>query len=232
MRALVVTGTDTAVGKTVVVAGLAAVAHAQGQRVAVVKPAQSGVADDEPGDLAEISRLSGVVDVHELARFSEPLAPGTAARRAGRSGPSPALVATLVERLADRDLVLIEGSGGALVHLDTAGGTILDVATLLGAPVVVIAHAGLGTLNAAALTCEGIRRRGLCCLGVIIGCWPAEPHLVARCNLDDLPLYAGARLIGRMPDGAAQLDRKAFLAAARAGIDSAIWRPAPVVATA
>jgi dethiobiotin synthetase len=82
MRALVVTGTDTEVGKTVVTAALAALARARGEKVTVVKPVQTGVRADEPGDLDEVRRLSGVDDLHEFARFPDPLAPAAAALQA------------------------------------------------------------------------------------------------------------------------------------------------------
>jgi dethiobiotin synthetase len=215
MRALVVSGTDTGVGKTVVVAALAALARERGERVAVLKPVQTGVRDAEPGDLEHVRRLAGVHDLHELARFAEPLAPATAARRAGRPAPSAATILAAVEALADRDLVLVEGAGGLLVKLDAAGVTIADVAALLGAPVLVVARAGLGTLNATALACEALRARDVRCAGVVVGCWPAAPDLAARCNLEDLPAYAGAPLLGRLAEGAGALDREAFLAAAQ-----------------
>ncbi len=65
----------------------------------------------------------------------------------------------------------------------------------------VVARAGLGTLNETALTCEALRARGLACAGVVIGAWPADPDLAARCNLEDLEAYAGAPLVGRLPGG-------------------------------
>lgn len=217
MAVVVVTGTDTGVGKTVITAALAALARARGERVAVVKPAQTGVGNGDPGDLHEIERLSGVDDLHELSRFEEPLAPATAARRAGMTPPSVAELAAEIACLEGRDLVLVEGAGGALVKLDAAGGTLGDLATALGAPALVVARAGLGTLNATALTCEALRSRGVECLGVVIGAWPARPDLAAYCNLDDLPTYAGCPLLGRLPEGAGQLPRPAFLQAARVG---------------
>jgi dethiobiotin synthetase len=218
MSVLVVSGTDTEVGKTVVTAGLAAMAWADSVRVAVVKPVQTGVGPDEPGDLDEVRRLSGVEDLHELGRLPDPLAPATAARRAGASLPSISEAAHEIRQLCDRELVLVEGAGGLLVHLDAAGGTLADLARELDAPVLVVARAELGTLNHTALTCEAIRARGLRCIGVVIGSWPREPTLAAGCNLDDLPAYAEAPLLGRMPERAGELDPAAFLAAAREGL--------------
>lgn len=214
MRVVVVTGTDTGVGKTVITAALAATLRQRGRRVAVVKPVQTGVAEGERGDLDEIGRLSGIEDLHEFARFSEPLAPGTAARRAG---VTPFPVRELADRIAalfDRELVLVEGAGGLLVELDHDGGTVADLAVLLRASAIVVARPGLGTLNATALTCAALRRRGVPCLGIMIGAWPTHPDIAARCNVEDLPRYAGVPLLARLPEGAAALDATAFEALA------------------
>jgi dethiobiotin synthetase len=124
--------------------------------------------------------------------------------------PTVAELAQRIRALDGRDLVLVEGSGGLLVRFDAAGGTVADVAALLEAPVVVVARAGLGTLNHSALTYEALRARGVRCLGVVIGAWPARPDIVARCNLEDLPLYAGVPLLGRMPERAGELNSSAF----------------------
>lgn len=216
MSTVIVTGTDTEVGKTVTTAAVAAVALAQGRTVAVLKPAQTGVDTDEPGDVAEVLRLAGEsVSGSELARFPEPLAPATAARRAGRAPVRPREVERAARALAaQHDLVLVEGAGGLLVRLDEAGSSLADVAQLLGAPVLVVARAGLGTLNATALTTEALRARGLSCLGVVFGSFPAEPDLATRCNLADLPDAAGAPLIGAIPEGAGTLPPANFRAAA------------------
>ena len=115
-----------------------------------------------------------------------------------------------MELAADHDLVLVEGAGGLLVRFDDDGGTLADVAAKLAAPVLVVAAAGLGTLNHTELTVTELRRRGLTCRGVVIGAWPAEPDLAARCNLVDLPAVTDAPLLGAVPDGAGALDPAAF----------------------
>lgn len=212
---LVVTGTGTGVGKTVVTAAIAALALAAGKRVAVLKPAQTGLHPGEPGDVDDVSRLAPGVTAVELARYPDPLAPETAARRAGLPPLDPAEAADAARKLAvDHDVVLVEGAGGLLVRF-TAGGTLADVAAELGAPVLVVATAGLGTLNSAALTAEALRHRGIACHGVVVGAWPDEPDLAARCNLADLPVVTGARLLGCLPGGSGALDAGGFTAVAR-----------------
>jgi dethiobiotin synthetase len=190
---IVVTGTDTGVGKTVVAAALCAITGWP-----YVKAAQTG--DDD--DAAEVARLAGV-ETRVLARFAAPLAPGSAG-----AGIAAADVAAAVPGEA-----VVEGAGGLLVRL-RGEDTLADVAALLGAPVLVVARAGLGTLNHTALTLEALRARGLACPGVVIGSWPAEPGLAEERNLDDLPRYAGVPLLGRIPEGAARLDPAAFRAQA------------------
>ncbi|MFJ3803147.1 dethiobiotin synthase [Streptomyces sp. NPDC090088] len=203
MPILVITGTGTEVGKTVTTAAVAAAAVAAGRSVAVLKAAQTGVRPDERGDADEVARLAGAVTAAEVARFPEPLAPGTAARRAGMSPVRPQDVAEAAAKLAtDHDLVLVEGAGGLLVRFDATGGTLADVARLLNAPVLLVASAGLGTLNTTELTARELRFRELELLGVVIGSWPDSPDLASRCNVADLPEVAGAPLLGALPAGA------------------------------
>lgn len=213
----VVTGTGTEVGKTVATAAMAAAARAHGLSVAVLKPAQTGLESGEPGDVEQVRRLAGEeITGAELARYPEPLAPETAARRAGLPGVEPARIARAARRLAARhDVVLVEGAGGLLVRFDENGATLADAARLLQAGVVIVAAAGLGTLNATSLTAEALRARGLRTRGVVIGSFPEEPDLATRCNVADLPAAAGTPLLGVLPAGAGALPPADFRAAAR-----------------
>lgn len=203
MSIFLVTGTSTDVGKTVVTAALASVALQSGKSVAVLKPAQTGVDVDGAGDLAEIERLTGGgVTLVELARYPEPLAPDTAARRSGL----PLLELDDVVRVArdldtTHDLTLIEGAGGLLVRLGVDGFTARDLAAALAAPVVLVVASGLGTLNHTALTVEALGASGVECAGLVIGSWPQEPDLAERCNREDLVSVSGVPLLGLIPAG-------------------------------
>jgi dethiobiotin synthetase len=216
---LVVSGTGTGVGKTVVTAAVAALAAARGSRVAVVKPAQTGVGEDEPGDLDDVRRLAGVTDLHEHARFPDPLSPAAAARRSGRPDLDLHDSARRVRELAaDRDLVVVEGAGGLLVRYDAEGLTIADLARDLDAAVLVVAGPQLGTLNHTALTLEALAHRGIALAGVVLGSWPAEPDLACRSNVRDLEMLAARPLSGAIRHGAGALDAPEFLLAARDGL--------------
>ncbi|MBG0815211.1 dethiobiotin synthase [Planomonospora sp. ID82291] len=219
MSILVVTGTDTGVGKTVVTAAVAALARERGSTVAVVKPAQTGVGENEPGDLDDVIRLSGVTTTFELARFPDPLAPAAAARVSGLPPVSLAEAAVRIKELTgSHRLVVVEGAGGLLVRFDEEGFTLADLARMLHAPVLVVARASLGTLNHTALTLEAVAGRGLDLAGLVIGSWPPDPGLAERCNVADLEMLAARPLAGVLPEGAGGLDRASFARVARAGL--------------
>ena len=219
MSLLIISGTGTGVGKTITTAAVAALARARGQRVAVVKPAQTGEPPGAPGDLAAVAALAAVDDIHELARYPDPLSPEAAARMAGQPPLDLRRAADHIAALAeDRDRVLVEGAGGLLVRYDPAGTTLADLAAMLDAPVLVVTAAGLGTLNHTALTLEALATRKLACAGVVVGSWPADPGLAERCNLDDLVTVAGGPLAGLLPEGLGDVEPDVFLAAARRGL--------------
>jgi dethiobiotin synthetase len=227
---MVISGTGTEVGKTIATAALAVLAMTRGARVAIVKPAQTGVPDvAEPGaqgdlgDLAQVRRLSGVADLHEYARYPDPLSPAAAARRSGRASLDPTDTATRIERLADeRELVLVEGAGGLLVRYDEDGTTVADLARRLGAQVLLVVAAGLGTLNHTALSLEVMANRGIEPAGVVIGEWPERPGLAARSNIRDLETLAARPLAGALPAGMSAMDPVAFAAAARSALSPAL----------
>lgn len=216
MSVVLVTGTDTGVGKTIVTAALAVALGKQGT-VAVLKPVQAGL----PADADEIRRLSGIDTVFEGARVEDPLNPTTAARLRGVALPDVKTQAGTVAELASRfDQVIVEGAGGLLVGLDNDGRTLLDLADALDVPYafVVVTRPALGTLNHTRLTTD--RLDGHPVAGLVIGSWPAEPGLAETCNLDDLPASTGLPILGRVPAGAGSLDPVDFRSGAWIEVDT------------
>jgi dethiobiotin synthetase len=210
LTVLIVTGTGTGVGKTVTTAALTSAARQAGIDVAVCKPVQTGTAIGDD-DLAEVTRLSGLNRVVGLARYPQPLAPLAAAEQAGTSLPTRRNVLKLI-RAIDRpgQLTLVEGAGGLLVELAEEGVTLRDLAADLGAAVLVVATAGLGTLNHTALTMESLASQGLSCAGLVIGTWPVPPGVVETSNRSALARLAPLRAV--LPAGASWLDAGAFAA--------------------
>jgi dethiobiotin synthetase len=214
---LVVTGTDTGVGKTVATAALACAARLAGIDVVVCKPVQTGTADGDD-DLAVISRLSGVDRVVGSWRYPEPLAPAAAAERAGLPLPNRVELDVLL-RVIDhsRQLTLVEGAGGLLVELGDNGVTLRDIARDAHAPVLVVVSAGLGTLNHTALTLEALTAQRIPCAGLVIGAWPADPGPAELTNREALACMAPLRAV--LPAGAAALPSDEFAQMSAGGID-------------
>lgn len=214
---LFITGTDTGVGKTVTTAAIAAVLLSAGRRVCVYKPCQSGAVQGD-SDCAEIRRLVGDIEAGDGVVLAEPLAPIVAARLEGARLPTVAEHAERIRRSApDVDHVLIEGSGGLLVELDADGGTLADLAALLGtqAGCVVVSRPSLGTLNHTELTVEALEHRGLASLGVVLGTWPLTPGLAEVHNRQSFE-SGSIPLLGVIPEDASSLSPDVFRA--RAGL--------------
>ena len=215
---ILVTGTDTGVGKTMTTAALAALLRGTGRRVAVYKPCQSGAAAGD-SDTAEIIRLAGGVTTETGVVLQEPLAPVAAAAVDGTPLPRVAAHADRVRELAaDHDHVLVEGAGGLLVELDSDGGTLADLGSLLAAAFVLVARSALGTLNHTALTLEALAARDLLVLGVVLGSWPRTPDVVHFSNrqvLGSLPVP----LLGALPEQASGLSPADFRAGAVAWLN-------------
>ena len=199
MNGLFVTGTDTGVGKTVLTAGIVLALRARGHSVGVAKPIQSGArADDPDGDAMLLKRWTGASEsAEEIApyAFAAPLAPLVAAELEGRAVDRADAVAA-VRRVAERyEAVVVEGAGGFLVPVGKDW-AIADLAAALGLPLLVVARAGLGTVNHTALTVLAARRLGLEPVGVILNgpgdeSSPDNARLIAR--------LAGVPVLGHTP---------------------------------
>jgi dethiobiotin synthetase len=202
MRGLLVTGTDTGVGKTLVSALLCRARPG----AAYVKPAQTGLAEDPP-DAEVVATLAGC-PTRQGPGLEEPLAPAVAAARAGVRITRAQLLAPF----SGLDDVVGEGAGGLLVELGTDGTTLADLAADLDLPLVVVARPGLGTLNHTRLTCEAAWARGLRVLGIVVNGYPADPGVAEVTNLDGLAAIAEVlAVIPRLaaplvPDGLPPLD--------------------------
>ncbi|MGV3769249.1 MAG: dethiobiotin synthase [Sphingobium phenoxybenzoativorans] len=183
-QAVVVTGTDTGIGKTVFAAGLAGALGAH-----YWKPVQAGV--DPEGDSETVSRLSGLSPDHilpEAYRLTVPASPHLAARMDGVT-IDPAHLALPV---LGRQRLVVEGAGGVLVPLSES----LSMADLFArwqAPVILCARTGLGTINHSLLSIEALKSRGVPMLGVI---FIGEPHGE---NERIVPLLGQVRSLGRLP---------------------------------
>jgi dethiobiotin synthetase len=177
---LFITGTDTGVGKTIVAGAIADWFRRRGRRVAVCKPVATGCAHRREGLVSEDAEfLAACSDTpHPLdlicpIRYAEPLAPAIAAERAGEPLDWSAIDRSIRLMSRDSDVMIVEGVGGILVPMDEET-TVLDFAVQLKLPAVIVARAGLGTINHTLLTIGALRAAGVRVAGVVINRYPAD----------------------------------------------------------
>lgn len=186
---LLITGTDTGVGKTTFSCLLAASLREMGQRVGVMKPAETGCPPNEAGALRPLDAISlrdaascrFPLDTICPYVFPEPLAPLLAARRAGETISLSHIAACYREIEADSDLTLVEGAGGLLVPL-TAQQTFADLASFLDLDVLVVVGSKLGCINHALLTIRHAQQVGLRVIGYVRNDLAVDPDLAQRTN--------------------------------------------------
>lgn len=181
-RVIVVTGTDTGVGKTVFAAGLAAALSAL-----YWKPIQAGLEDGS--DSGTIARL-GVPPNHilrEAYRLATPCSPHRAAELDGLS-IDPARLALPVSKTA----LVVEGAGGVLVPI-TRNLLFADQFARWGKPVVLVARTGLGTINHSLCSIEALRARGVPILGIAFVGEPVEDSEATIAAIGQV------RRLGRLP---------------------------------
>lgn len=201
-----ITGTNTDVGKTIATAAIAAQLKAAGKHVIVAKPVQTGESAGL-GDAPTIACLAGV-ETREFVRYPEPLAPNLSARRADMPQPDREELVEWIRGI-EADVVLVEGAGGLLVRL-ADDFTLAEIAADLDAPLIVVTSMGLGSLNAAELTVEAARNRGLKVLGLIGGSLPRRPDLATSLNVEEIPKVTGVPLLGYLSEGVGQLSAPEF----------------------
>src|SRR5258706_14081327 len=214
---LAVIGTDTEAGKTVVSAALIAALRGRGVAVEGVKAVATGVSPGEAGeDATLLAQASGLAPRDcLLAGFALPRSPLAAACAEGRALDVDALVQTVRARAAapGLSLLVVEGVGGALVPL-ADGVTVRDLVRRLGARVLVVGRAGLGTIGHCALTVEACRAAGLDVVGVALsdvdGDTPAD---FAAENAAQIAAQCGVPVLGVLPHVADTSDINALAAA-------------------
>ena len=193
MRGVFVTGTGTEVGKTVVAASLARTALEAGERVAVFKPAVSGLDEEAEPDHALLRRAAGSPQSDDQIapyRYGPPVSPHLAAELAGELIDPDRLLAAAFAAAEGADLLVCEGVGGFLVPL-RPGFLIRDLARALALPVVIVASPGLGTINHTLLTIEAVRDAGLELEGIAITPWPERPSRMEDSNRETIGALGG-----------------------------------------
>jgi dethiobiotin synthetase len=201
VRGLLVTGTDTGVGKTILSAVLVAAMAAEGEPVGAYKPVVTGL-EEPPGawpqDHELLASMAGM-DPEEVAplRYRPAVSPHLAAAMAGER-IEPARLIEHARVLAQRGTLIVEGVGGLLVPL-TDDFTVRDLAVELGLPLLVAARPGLGTISHTLLTLGAARAAGLHVSAVVLTPWPQQPSAMERSNHNTIARLGEIEVAGLAP---------------------------------
>lgn len=207
-----VTGTGTGVGKTFITSILVHGLRRRGVDAVPAKPFQTGALTNAEGrlcapDLLEAADSCDIQLTDEEEALLAPClyepacSPHLAAAMSGREPDLDAVLASLEKAGANRDFLVVEGAGGIMVPISD-GVLMADFAARLGMPAVVVALAGLGTINHTLLTLGALRHRGIKIAGVILNeVNPADgdDEFIVEDNIRTITRLGGVPVAGRIP---------------------------------
>jgi dethiobiotin synthetase len=204
-----ITGTGTGVGKTIFTAGLLAMLRGAGINASPLKAMQTGSTKEGVSeDLRFIFKASGFKPEKNLLEymmpytFTRPCSPHLAAEMDKKPAVSiPTIVSGMKKLLEHYDMVLMEGAGGVLVPLDRKKKqTMADLICAAGLPVIVVASAGLGTINHTCLTLEAMKGRKAKIIGFVLNDGPyKDGSYMSKDNAKVIEQFSGVKWLGTIP---------------------------------
>ena len=221
-KALFITGTGTDIGKTYVTGLIVKKLHDAGLRAGYYKAALSGaetLADGTllPGDALHVAQIAGLAaeDASVSYIYRDAVSPHLAAQIENRPMDFDKVEQDFKQAQERTDYLTVEGSGGIICPLrwDDAEHVVLDDLVLrLGLSALVVADAGLGTINAAVLTAEHLRMRGISLKGFIFNNW--QGGTMQEDNVKMVEALTGVRVLACVEHGAVELPMAADALAA------------------
>lgn len=209
MKGVFIAGTDTGIGKTVVSAAVVSLMRDRGIDAVPVKPVQTGCEDRDgrivAPDLAFCMRMGGLDLTPEAedslcpVRLAMPASPHLAAARESTGTSVIELVSAVRELGETHPYLVVEGAGGLMVPLNERE-MMLDLATSLELPIVLVARSGLGTINHTLLSLSAIRAAGAEPVAVILNDESSAPDDdIAEDNRRTIGSRGAVSVAGRIP---------------------------------
>jgi dethiobiotin synthetase len=197
-----ITGTDTGVGKTFIAGALARQLRSEGVDVGVMKPIETGCGSKLiPADAVYLKKMAKVNDALESIvpyRFKDPLAPWPASIRERKKIALKKILAAYENLKNKHSFMIVEGVGGLLVPI-TERLDVVDLVLAMNLPVLLVARAGLGTLNHTRLTLEYGKDRGISFVGIILNQAQSSQTIADKSNPSILANKTDVPIIGRFP---------------------------------
>ena len=219
-KALFITGTGTDVGKTYVTALIVKCLRDAGLDAGYYKAAISGAEKDEEDGTLHAGDALYVKEIAELSETQEELvsyvyeaavSPHLAAQLDNKPIDFDVVEKDFRRALSQHEYITMEGSGGIICPLrwDKEQHVILDDLVLrLGLGALIVADAGLGTINAAVLTVEHLRARGIPVRGIILNRFH-DGDIMEEDNLDMVEALTGVKVVATVKSGDEALDMDA-----------------------
>ncbi|MBF0560073.1 MAG: dethiobiotin synthase [Nitrospirae bacterium] len=204
-KGIFITGTDTGVGKTIIAAGIIRALKKKGISIGAMKPIETGCTP-LPADgmfLREIAGMDEPVELVTPVCFKHPLAPLVASEMEGRLVDMDSIMNAYSALAAKYEFLVVEGAGGLMVPImKTTDSTfyMADLIKSLNLPAIVVAGAGLGTINHSLLTVLQALREGIDMRGVILNCnQPTADTLAEQTNPAVLKQLCPVPILGIVP---------------------------------
>ena len=209
-KGLFITGTDTDVGKTYVTALLVKTLRQAGFDVGYYKAAISGAPTVAESDAGFVNRFAGINEPEDMILsylYQNAVSPHLAARIEGNPVEKQVILKAWERVTKAYPYVTMEGSGGIMCpirHDEKAVYYLEDIIQWLHLPVLVVANAGLGTINHVVTTCEYIKNRHIPVKGILLNHW--KGGIMEEDNVKMIEEITGVKVLAKIRDGDSLLD--------------------------
>ncbi len=209
-KGLFITGTDTDVGKTYVTALLVKTLRKTGFDVGYYKAAISGAPTVAESDAGFVNRFAGINEPEDMILsylYQNAVSPHLAARIEGNPVEKEVILKAWERVTKAYPYVTMEGSGGIMCpirHDEKAVYYLEDIIRWLHLPVLVVANAGLGTINHVVTTCEYIKKRHIPVKGILLNHW--KGGIMEEDNVKMIEEITGVKVLAKIRDGDSLLD--------------------------
>lgn len=209
-KGLFITGTDTDVGKTYVTALLVKTLRKAGFDVGYYKAAISGAPTVAESDAGFVNRFAGINEPEDMILsylYQNAVSPHLAARIEGNPVEKEVILKAWERVTKAYPYVTMEGSGGIMCpirHDEKAVYYLEDIIQWLHLPVLVVANAGLGTINHVVTTCEYIKNRHIPVKGILLNHW--KGGIMEEDNVKMIEEITGVKVLAKIRDGDFLLD--------------------------
>ena len=209
-KGLFITGTDTDVGKTYVTALLVKTLRKAGFDVGYYKAAISGAPTVAESDAGFVNRFAGINEPEDMILsylYQNAVSPHLAARIEGNPVEKQVILKAWERVTKAYPYVTMEGSGGIMCpirHDEKAVYYLEDIIQWMHLPVLVVANAGLGTINHVVTTCEYIKNRHIPVKGILLNHW--KGGIMEEDNVKMIEEITGVKVLAKIRDGDSLLD--------------------------